>query len=155
MRKVPLTNSKKFVIVDSDDYRRTDSREWFLDHYGYVRATDPPQEKIEHFLKGNPPKGLQWDHEDRNPLNNRKRNLRLSTPSQNSCNRGLRRDNKSGFKGVFWRGKKWIAYIKIRGKRIHLGTFEDRIKAAMTYDKAARKLHGKFAVLNIRRFPRN
>ncbi len=42
------------------------------------------------------------DHKDGDPLNNRKTNLRKATPAQNAGNTKLLRNNKSGYKGVFW-----------------------------------------------------
>src|ERR1700726_3642325 len=40
------------------------------------------------------------DHRDGNPANNRWKNLRVATPSQNNANRRRPRNNTSGFKGV-------------------------------------------------------
>jgi hypothetical protein len=65
------------------------------------------------------------DHIDLNKSNNRIKNLRDTSKSGNEHNRGVRKDNKSGYKGVFWssRERKWKAAIKANGKKIHLGTF--------------------------------
>lgn len=55
-------------------------------------------------------------------------------PKRIKMNRGLRRDNTTGYTGVVWSNAsgKYLANIKINQKRIHLGTFskiEDAVKA--------------------------
>lgn len=87
------------------------------------------------------------DHEDRNPLNNRRSNLRLATRTQNNCNQGVRKDNSSGFKGVRWveNEQRWIARIRIDGKRKTLGRFKSAEAAHEAYIAAASELHGEFA----------
>lgn len=52
------------------------------------------------WLYGYDPVGFHIDHEDGNGWFNAKLNLRISTPSQNSCNRGLGSSNKTGIKGL-------------------------------------------------------
>ncbi len=90
------------------------------------------------------------DHKNGNKLDNRKENLRLSTHSQNGCNRGKQVNNSSGLKGVTWNKERlaWHAQIGVRGKRIHLGYFSNPGLAAMAYNHAAIKHHGEFAKLN-------
>lgn len=87
----------------------------------------------------------QVDHIDRDPLNNRRGNLRLATPSQNAMNRGVRVDSASGYKCVTRMGNKWVAYIRCNGKQKHLGTFVTPELAHEAYCAAARALHGAFA----------
>ena len=48
--------------------------------------------------------GVEVDHRDGNKLDNRRKNLRVATKSQNQANARKHRDNKSGFKGVEPRG---------------------------------------------------
>ncbi len=89
----------------------------------------------------------QVDHEDLNRSNNRWRNLRPATPSQNCANRGISSSNTSGAKGVSWepRIKKWRALLQPRGqKKIHLGYFTSVEEAKAAYDKAALERYGDF-----------
>lgn len=89
------------------------------------------------------------DHINHDTLDNRKLNLRLATHDQSAQNRRSTR-NKSGFRGVHPdRGNSsYIAVIQMSGRRHCLGRFRDPVEAAKAYDVAARKLHGRFAVVN-------
>lgn len=93
---------------------------------------------------------LDVDHRDRNIFNNKKFNLRKTTPTQNKWNKGKCKNNKSGYKGVSWSRitKKWTTYIGVNKKKIFLGYFHDKILAAIAYDDAAIQHHGEFAKLN-------
>ncbi len=87
------------------------------------------------------------DHKDTCRSNNIWTNLREATHQQNKQNAPIRRDNKSGFKGVCWLRphKKWRARIKANGREIHLGYFNTREAAHAAYCEAAPKHHGEFA----------
>jgi hypothetical protein len=97
-----------------------------------------------------PPDGVEIDHKDGDRLNNQKSNLRFATSSQNKVNRGARKDNRSGFKGVAWhkQNKNWTARLMIDGKYQHLGSFSNKIDAAKKYNEFALKTYGEFAWLN-------
>ena len=91
------------------------------------------------------------DHKNRNGLDNRKRNLRVATQSQNMMNSIEKRiNNTTGFKGVFRQSNKktYYAQIGIGGGVIYGGTFQTTIEAAKRYNELAIKYHGKFARLN-------
>lgn len=79
------------------------------------------------------------DHINRNRLDNSWSNLRPATIALNSRNSGLRSDNTSGFKGVYWRrqNNKWAAKIEINKKTKSLGYFLTKEEAASAYKKAA------------------
>ena len=87
------------------------------------------------------------DHRDGDATNNRWKNLRRATASQNNANRRRPRHNTSGYKGVSFRrdSGKWSATIGRDGKIIHLGIFATPQEAHEVYVKAARKLFGEFA----------
>ena len=74
-------------------------------------------------------------------------NLRQATNPQNKWNVGLRKDNKSGAKGVRFVQKigKWRVDIKVNGVQKYLGAFssyEDACKAAQQFRS---EHHGEFA----------
>lgn len=93
--------------------------------------------------------GMDIDHIDNNPLNNRRENLRITTQGQNLQNSGTqkRQIQKGILKGARFhkRDHKWSSSIKIDGKLIHLGTFDTMEEAHDAYCEAARKYHGEFA----------
>jgi hypothetical protein len=89
------------------------------------------------------------DHKDCDPSNNRWKNLREATRSQQLYNTRKRRIliAASKIKGVWFdkaRGK-WSSQICIDGKRYHLGRFDREEDAAKAYRGAALRLHGDFA----------
>ena len=92
------------------------------------------------------------DHIDQNKANNRFSNLRAATRSQNMSNRGIYRNNTSGFKGVGWHkaNRKWRARVTVRGVQHFVGWFDCPEEAAHAYDEAAIRLYGEFAVTNFR-----
>jgi HNH endonuclease len=94
----------------------------------------------------------QWpasdlDHEDCDKTNNRFKNLRPATFSENRCNVPLQRVNTSGYKGVHFNkhAKRWRSIIKARGASKFLGYFDTAESAHAAYCAAAKELHGTFA----------
>ena len=85
------------------------------------------------------------DHVDNDPLNNRIRNLRAATISQNNANTGKKATNSSGYKGVSLQKERWIASINKDGKRIYVGAFDTAEEAHKAYQLAAMKIFGEFA----------
>lgn len=93
---------------------------------------------------------LEVDHVDRDPLNFNRDNLRICTHQQNCFNQGPRRNNTSGFKGVYWDkfNNKWRASIMVDGYTNNIGRYEDIVEAAKAYDAEARRFHKEFAYQN-------
>lgn len=151
MRRVRLSNSPKFALVSDDDYELVSSRRWYM-HHGYAVSSDGSHIDMHRLIFGDAPDGKEWDHRSRNRLDNSRENLRAASITQNAMNHGKRKDNKSGFIGVFrvvkGNYKRWVASVKVGGKTFHLGFFTNKVKAARIRDVAALEHYGEFAVLN-------
>lgn len=89
------------------------------------------------------------DHCDQNCSNNSIENLRLATKANNGWNRLAPKNNKSGYKNIFWRKdiKKWSVKITAQGNAYNLGCYESIEEAIKVYNQAAKVYHGSFASL--------
>lgn len=137
MKRIKLTQDK-YALVDNEDFKKLSVWKWTYDR-GYARRNENGVKVYMHRYIMSSPTGVV-DHINRNPLDNRKENLRISDKSKNALNSGLWRHNKSGFKGVSWSksAKKWLSRIQYRGKVIHFGLFKnirDAINARVSGEK--------------------
>lgn len=90
--------------------------------------------------------GCGWyDHIDRNPLNNRRSNLRPCTKSQNCANKGTQKNNTSGFTGVEFYKNRWRASIRFNNVRYYLGTFLNKDDAISARLRAEKEIFGEFS----------
>ena len=94
----------------------------------------------------------QWPEHDLDHINrvrddNRLRNLRPATRSENCQNQPVRKSNRSGVTGVYLHGLtgKWVASISIAKKQRHLGIF-DSVEQAIAVRKEAEAKHYAFKV---------
>src|SRR5215471_15551760 len=151
MQKIEVQHSDRLAIVDDNVV---------IDERVYLRSDGKSLaikgQTLPVFLYGNAPEGLQWDHADGDIFNNLRENLRFATHSQQQMNRGKFKTGSytSRFKGVYFQGR-WVARIRVNGKRIYLGRFDTEEEAAEAYNLAAMEHHGEFAVLNVLTQPRN
>ena len=86
------------------------------------------------------------DHINCKKSDNRFKNLREATNSENVMNSGVRSNNTSGHRGVKWNKNrsKWVADCTANGKRHFLGYFHKIEDAIEAYRKCAMKIHGEF-----------
>ena len=89
------------------------------------------------------------DHINLNKLDNRRDNLRYATKSENNSNTKIRKNNSSGYTGVYRNGDSWSARLDKDGQVVYFETFITKEEAALGYNKAALKYHGYFAKLNV------
>jgi hypothetical protein len=150
--KVPL-KCGAFAVVDAADWPLVKDRLWRISSNGYVvtSVTVPkPTDLLMHrIIMGDVP-GVEYDHEDRDKLNNRRKNLRLATRSLNNANRAIKGRAFSGFKGVALvkATGRWKAEITVNNVAQYLGAFRTPEEAARAYNSAAKAAFGEFAVLN-------
>jgi hypothetical protein len=150
---VPLTQGQ-FACIDIEDVPRVEGLSWFSDKDTttgkfYAKCYLPGNVKVRmHTFIFGKKEGHTVDHINCDlTLHNRKGNLRHATPAEQTWNRKLRKDSKSGYKGVNWHkaSRKWCARIMMNGKSISLGYFLDSKEAHNAYIAASRKMHGDFS----------
>lgn len=154
-KEIPLKNGG-FAIVDDADYELVSRFNWTrslvpwaLNYVtGYALAENGVYySNLHRFLLQAPPR-VKGDHINRNPLDNRRCNLRLATDSVSAQNRGIFKSNTSGYRGVGRHMGGWRAVIAKDKKLRYLGRFATAEDAARAYDKAARELYGPHAFVN-------
>lgn len=158
MKKIPLTQ-EKFALVDDTDFDKVNQFKWYArqikNRYWYAlrRDGENPTLGMHRFIISCPD-GFDVDHRDGNGLNNRRRNLRVCTRSQNTQN--IQKSyGYSKYKGVSYhiRIKKWIATLGLGYKMLHLGYHDREIDAGKAYDNAAKEHFGEFAHTNKMIYP--
>lgn len=146
-KTIHLTKDQQ-TIVDDEDYEKLSKHSWYITNKGYAaRSTRVPFRKtvLMHVEIIKPPKGKQVDHINRNPLDNRKVNLRIVTNYENSTNRKISKNSTTRINGVSpLKSGKYQAYITIKGKRKYLGVYSD-LESAKT---ARQEAEEKFGFLN-------
>ena len=144
---IPLPRGRQ-AIVDSVDYARVADFGWRLAGRGYVRAyvrgsgRNNCRAVYMHRILLDAPAGVEVDHINHNPLDNRRSNLRLTTRSENMQNRrGPNRNSASGIRGVSWNkaAGKWQAQVMVNGKNRGLGYFHKLGDAAMASAEGRKK----------------
>lgn len=150
MKKIPLTQGK-YALVDDEDFNRVNQYKWYLLGNGYAKRIVNGKIIAMHRFILNASKGQQIDHINCKKLDNRKSNLRFCNNFQNLQNRSKNRKSISKYKGVTWykNPKKWGSRITFYRKNLFIGLFNNEIEAALAYNDASKKYHGKFAYPNL------
>lgn len=150
-KKINLANHV-VVLVDDADFEWLNQWKWHLSAKGYAatstydKITKKNDSVYMHRLVNNTPSDKHTDHINGNKLDNRRKNLRTCTPSQNQFNKTKYSNNTSGFKGVNYVNKRgWAAKMQVNRKRIFLGYYSTKEEAARVYFEAAQKYHGEYA----------
>ena len=137
-------------LFDKEDYEFVRSRRWYLDKQGYaITRMNHKNYRLTRLLL-EVAACSYVDHQNGNPADNRRSNLRIVDPQGNQGNMGISSHNTSGYKGVSFRKDRGLyrSYISVNDKYVHLGHFYSPEEAARAYDEAARFYFGEFACVN-------
>jgi hypothetical protein len=158
MKLIPATLGFS-AMVDDADFAALSAFSWYAHNTGGrghigkrpARRTSISEGRkvlflVHHLVKA--PAGMVVDHINGNPWDNRRENLRVCTHAENLRNRAKHRGTSNVYKGVYARGRRWIAIIGFEGQAFILGAYDAACDAARAYDDAALYLHGRFARLN-------
>lgn len=134
MKKIELTKNK-YALIDDSDFELVSKYKWYCSSMGYATRSQSVNGKKKEILLHRFLMGIdndqEVDHINRNPLDNRRKNLRFCTRSENNHNRGINKNNTSGYTGVYWHkgAGKWLAQIMLDRKRINIGLFSSPLSA--------------------------
>ncbi len=139
------------VILDFEDFLAFRGRVYGRLRQGYPSVTKPGTSNacyLHQAVLGFPGKDI--DHKNRNKLDCRKSNLRLTNKSENALNAGIRENNTTGYRGVsfYKRLGKFRAYHTFRQNVRHLGMFTTAKEAAICYNVTMLKTAGYGFFLN-------
>lgn len=145
---IPLSDGS-LTWVDEEDFPLAASRYWFprrgpASKTAYANSTHPITTLHRVIMDARPEQ--QVDHADWDGLNNRRKNLRFATSSQNIAN--YPRPLPRYYRGVAEHGPRFRARIQVLRQRITIGSFATAIEAARAYDQTAKRIFGEFACLN-------
>ena len=154
-RLIPLTKSR-YAIVWESDYEWLMRWKWYaiVHKNGYMQVARSVKKngrnrsiymyrEIVGVSFGDP---RLVDHENCNPADNRRSNLRPGDKSKNGMNRPAQINNTSGYKGVSFHAAtgKWLAQIVAGGAYYYIGLFDSRTEAADRYSDRMHELHKEF-----------
>ena len=111
---------------------------------GYAATHIDGKQVSVHRLLTNAENGTVVDHINRAKYDNRIANLRVTDKSMNAFNCDIRKNNKSGVTGVWFRQdtRKWVAEIKKGYKKYCLGSFNTKGEAVKARKKAEVEFYG-------------
>lgn len=147
---------KRFALIDEEDLPQLSKFVWYCYATGatfYAKTNDrrlSANLRSMHRMVMGVGSDTLIDHINGNGLDNRRCNLRVAKPAENSRNsfKTTAPWPTSRFKGVRWLGRKWGASIKVDGSAVDLGRFDNEEDAARVYDAMAIERFGEFARTN-------
>ena len=150
---VTMYDSKGFqFLIDLDDLDKVKKYCWKVNRRGYVNSVSPMINgkrnyiSLHRFIMNCTDHSMVVDHINHNTSDNRKCNLRVCTPTQNSYNVKPSSYNKSGVRGVRFNKScnKWEVGFTLEGKHRIIGYFNninDAIKLRKQYEE---KYYGEY-----------
>ena len=153
-KRIPLSRGL-FAVVDAHDFKAISGFKWCATvsggkTYAHRRAKTIDGRRslvsMHRVIMGvqDGPSSVHVDHINGDTLDNRRCNLRLCKPGENSRNLKAARA-ATGLRGVSkTRGGKWRVRIRLDHELIEVGTFDTERDASVAYCFASKCLHGEF-----------
>lgn len=137
------------TLISKNDLPLVINYDWYLGKDGYPVAFDKKYGRIKlHRLLMPCPKGMVVDHINHDRCDNRRINLRICTPKENSYNHSKIHSKNDKYKGVRKLKDTYNATISKDGKRYEIKGIQSEKEAAKIYDMMAEELFGEYAGKN-------
>lgn len=146
-RKEEIESYAKF---DIEDYEKVRKYRWVKGNIYIIGSASHfrgrRNVRLHEYLMPKVKKGLCIDHINGDPLDNRKKNLRVVPVYMNVFN-SIRQRGKSGYIGIVLdkTRKKYFTYITSKGKQINLGRYADIKDAIEARKKGELKYYGELS----------
>ena len=136
---IPNNTKDKLIIIDREDYDKVKYYSCIIRlHGGYAMILiGNSRIRLHRYLMDATDPDIFVDHIDSNKLNNRKKNLRLSSDQLNPQNRSkvINENTTSIYIGISQNiSKAWVARIQVMGNVITIGTYNTEEFAARARD---------------------
>jgi hypothetical protein len=141
MKKIKLTQGK-YALIDNKDFKKVSTLKWRAHktrgNIWYVESQQWTRVIYLHRFLMNPRDDKEVDHINRNGLDNRRKNLKICTRSENLRNRKIK--SKSGMKGIHKTiYGRFQTNAFLNKKYIHLGIFTTISEAKKAIQKFNKK----------------
>lgn len=130
------------IYVDIEDLEKVQNYKWHINvpqNSRTLYVVNDSLGKLHRYLLDVTDININVDHQDRNGLNNRKANLRLTDTSTNKKNMDVRSDNKFGCNGISFSKNSyrasWQEDGKQRSKKFCINNYEDALAEAIAFRK--------------------
>jgi hypothetical protein len=149
------------LLIDLEDLDRVLLKSWHVgwrrdikafygeccDYLGIINGKPKYKTIMMHKFIMNPCKNEMVDHiNQKNTLDNRKKNLRIASRKQNLMNRKSKnKNNTSGYRNVCQINGRWVVQLQVNEKNKVLGKFDSVKTAAKFAEKMRQKYYGEFA----------
>ena len=119
--------------IDPEDYQNVNNHKWY-ENKGYAETKiNGLTVGLHRFITG-AKAGEIVDHINRNRLDNRRTNLRITSRQGNAFNTKVHRDSKTQVQGVVQTNNgKFVVYSTLDGKSYNLGTYSTLKEANKVY----------------------
>ena len=143
-------NTNRPFYFDKEDFNKIKDYCWSENKNpkdGYIKLCARDRESKKTITFSSVVFGKNVDHINRNTLDNRKCNLRFANATEQNYNKALRKDNTSGFVGVYFDKccNKYRASIRNKGKTYYSKACETKEEAKQERLQLEKRFCGEFS----------